>query len=110
MSDTMHGETWDRIVRIKGWLDENAGDLTERERTMMRVLKIGEEFGEVAEALHGALGSNPRKGSSHTWEDVTKELVDVAVTTLVALATIDPDGAKTLDARLTALVDRIPAS
>ncbi|MFD3612413.1 MazG-like family protein [Streptomyces atroolivaceus] len=103
----MDSEMWDRVNQLRGWLDDNAGELTERERKMMRVLKIGEEFGEVSEALHGALAANPRKGRSHTWEDVSKELVDVAVTTLVALATIDPDGAKTLDARLQHLVDRV---
>lgn len=30
----------------------------------VRVLKISQELGEVAEALHGALGANPRKGAS----------------------------------------------
>ncbi|MEW2635378.1 MazG-like family protein [Streptomyces sp. NPDC048389] len=107
MNGEMHGDTWGRVTEIRGWLDENAGKLTERERVMMCVLKTGEEFGEVSEALHGALGANPRKGQSHSWDDVTKELVDVAVTTLVALATIDPEGDKKFDARLQHLVDRV---
>jgi NTP pyrophosphatase (non-canonical NTP hydrolase) len=103
----MSGEMWERVDRIRGWLDENAGEQTERERTLLRVLKIGEEYGEVSEALHGALGANPRKGRSHAWEDVRKELVDVAVTTLVALSTLSPDAAKEFDTRLQHLVDRL---
>jgi hypothetical protein len=39
----------------------------------------------------GALGHNPRKGVSHTWQDVEAELCDVAVTALVALRTLTPD-------------------
>ncbi|WP_327415367.1 MazG-like family protein [Streptomyces sp. NBC_01233] len=104
----MSSEQWDQVDRIRRWLDENAGELSERERVMMRVLKIGEEFGEVSEALHGVYSANPRKGASHSWEDVRKELVDVAVTTLVALATLDPEGGgKEFEARLQFLVDRV---
>lgn len=99
----MDANTWDQINRLRGWLDDEAGEQTERERTLLRVLKIG----EVSEALHGALGANPRKGTSHSWEDVRKELVDVAVTTFVALATLSHDGEKEFDARLQDLVDRV---
>jgi NTP pyrophosphatase (non-canonical NTP hydrolase) len=102
-----HDEMWDRIRRLRLWLDENAGGQTESERNLLRVLKIGEEFGEVSEALHGALGANPRKGMSHSWADVRKELIDVAVTTLVALDTLGPEAEKEFDARLRHLVDRV---
>ncbi|MFJ4526188.1 MazG-like family protein [Streptomyces sp. NPDC088810] len=61
----------------------------------------------MAEAVHGALGTNPRKGASHTWDDVEKELIDVAVSTLVALQTITPDAGKLFAARLDHLVDRV---
>lgn len=50
-----------------------------------------EEVGEVSEAVTGALGANPRKGDSHGWSDVEKELSDVIVTAVVALATISWD-------------------
>ncbi|MFI6581045.1 MazG-like family protein [Embleya sp. NPDC050493] len=103
----MDTNTWKQIDRLRDWLDENAGEQTERERTLLRVLKIGEEYGEVSEALHGALAANPRKGASHSWDDVRKELVDVAVTTLVALATLTPDAQKIFDERLDGLVDRV---
>ncbi|MFI1017565.1 MazG-like family protein [Streptomyces sp. NPDC020965] len=102
----MDKSTWGSVNRLRAWLDENAGEQSERERRLLRVLKIGEEYGEVAEAVHGALGTNPRKGPSHSWDDVRNELIDVAVTALVALATLDADGEAEFDARLQYLVDR----
>ncbi|NDK24615.1 hypothetical protein FSY75_09035 [Streptomyces sp. TR1341] len=98
---------WDRVRSIRTWLDENTSGQTQTERELLRVLKIGEEFGEVAEALHGAHNANPRKGASHTRADVSKELIDVAVTALIALDTIDPEARKAFDARLQHLVDRV---
>lgn len=38
----------------------------------VRVLKISQELGEVAEALHGALGANPRRAPRP--RGVSKEL------------------------------------
>nr|MDT0517210.1 hypothetical protein [Streptomyces sp. DSM 41633] len=37
---------------------------------LLRMLKISEELGEVAEALHGTLGVNPREGASHDRGDL----------------------------------------
>lgn len=110
MNGELHDATadsmWEQIGRIREGLDEKVGDLSARELVLFRVIKIGEEFGEVAEALHGVNGTNPRKGRSHTMEDVVKELVDVAVTTFVALESITPDARKEFEARLQFLVDR----
>lgn len=103
----MDANTWDRINRIREWLDGEVEPSGEGDRRLLRVLKIGEEYGEVAEALHGALGANPRKGASHSWADVRKELCDVAVTTFVALATLSEEPEKEFDARLQQLIGRI---
>ncbi|MFJ7586925.1 MazG-like family protein [Streptomyces sp. NPDC097617] len=104
----MDPKTWQQIEQLRGWLDKNAGDLSERERILLRVLKINEEAGEVAEAVHGALGGNPRKGASHSWADVEKELCDVIVTASVALASVNPEAAaKVFENRLQHLVDRV---
>ncbi|MEU1051766.1 MazG-like family protein [Streptomyces sp. NPDC005876] len=62
-----------------------------REGLLLRMLKLSEEVGEVAEAVIGATGQNPRKGVTHTWQDVEAELCDVALTALVALRTLTPD-------------------
>lgn len=103
----MDDAQWGRIEQLVDWLDSDADVPEGQDVRLLRVLKIGEEYGEVAEALHGALGANPRKGNSHSWDDVTKELCDVAVTTFVALATVTPDGPKQFDERLRHLVDRV---
>ncbi|MFE1957233.1 MazG-like family protein [Streptomyces sp. NPDC059479] len=103
----MEADTWDRISRIRQWLDDETAQTGDGDRLLLRVLKIGEEYGEVAEAVHGALAANPRKGASHTWDDVRKELCDVAVTSFVALATCTEEPEKLFDERLRQLVDRI---
>ncbi|MCK8677981.1 MazG-like family protein [Streptomyces lichenis] len=100
-------DLFDRILEIHAWLDANAPEQTDRERRLLRILKISEEVGEVSEAVHGALAANPRKGASHTWDDVEKELCDVIVTGLVALCTVSSDPEKALDGRLRQLLDRL---
>ncbi|SFY50118.1 MazG-like family protein [Streptomyces sp. F-1] len=62
-----------------------------QEGLLLRILKLSEEVGEVAEAVIGATGQNPRKGFSHTWDDVQAELCDVAITALMALRTLTAD-------------------
>ncbi|MFD4260273.1 MazG-like family protein [Streptomyces sp. NPDC058534] len=62
-----------------------------REGLLLRMLKLSEEVGEVAEAVIGATGQNPRKGVTHTWKDVEAELCDVVITAMVALRTLTPE-------------------
>lgn len=52
------------------------------------------------------MGQNPRKGITHTWDDVQAELCDVILTAMVALATITPEARKTFDAHLARVADR----
>jgi NTP pyrophosphatase (non-canonical NTP hydrolase) len=47
-------------------------------------VKLAEETGELAEAIIGVTAQNPRKGQTHTYEDVDKELLDIATTALGA--------------------------
>jgi len=51
-----------------------------------RCTKAVQEIGEVMEALAGVVGENPRKGVTHTMDDVEAELLDVAVSALGAVA------------------------
>lgn len=53
---------------------------------IIRIVKLQEEAGEVAEALIGFTGANARKRAvpAHR-QDVAKELADVVVTAMVAL-------------------------
>jgi NTP pyrophosphatase (non-canonical NTP hydrolase) len=83
-------DLWGSVDELWAWLEANqpiGGD----QGLFLRMLKLSEEVGEVAEAVIGATGQNPRKGVTHTWEDVQGELCDVVITALVALRTLTPD-------------------
>jgi NTP pyrophosphatase (non-canonical NTP hydrolase) len=80
----MRDAAWDTVDRLTAWLNRESRLSPEQER-LLRVLKLSEEVGEAAQAVIGAMGQNPRKGDSHTWEDVQSELCDVIVTAMVAL-------------------------
>ncbi|MEU3618459.1 MazG-like family protein [Streptomyces sp. NPDC006872] len=83
-------DLWATVDALWAWLDANRAHAG-REGLLLRVLKLSEEVGEVAQAVIGATGQNPRKGVSHTWDDVQAELCDVVITALVALRTLTPD-------------------
>ena len=68
------------------WLDGHHGN--DRQQQTMRILKVTEEAGEVAQAWIGFTGQNPRKGVTHTDREVADELADVALTALVAIESL----------------------
>ncbi|WP_035844368.1 MazG-like family protein [Kitasatospora azatica] len=84
-------QTWEIINSLANKLDSYSPLAPGEQRWAFQALKLQEESGEVAEAVIGALGLNPRKGHSHTWEDVKKETCDVAVSALVMLARMGGD-------------------
>jgi NTP pyrophosphatase (non-canonical NTP hydrolase) len=83
-------DLWSTVDELWTWLDGHRPH-DGREGLLLRMLKLSEEVGEVAEAVIGATGQNPRKGVTHTWEDVQGELCDVVITALVALRTLTPE-------------------
>ncbi|MGW6288301.1 MazG-like family protein [Streptomyces sp. NPDC055107] len=89
---------WSTIRNLVAWLDEQNG--RSQQEITLRILKLGEETGEVAQAWIGVLGQNPRKGVTHRRVDVADELCDVIVTASVALASIVQDPAAHFDAKL----------
>jgi hypothetical protein len=70
------------IEAVNAWLDQNPRNPHE---DSMRVMKVGEEFGEAVAAYIGMTGQNPRKGVTHTESDLMAELADVAITALCAI-------------------------
>lgn len=80
---------WDAVAAARAWLDEHNGDA--EPELGLRMLKIVEEAGEAAAAWIGTLGQNPRKGVTHSRQDVADELGDVAFTALVAAASLGYD-------------------
>ncbi|MER5398673.1 MazG-like family protein [Streptomyces sp. NPDC002599] len=91
--------------RLHAWLDADRAH-GGREGLLLRFLKLSEEVGEVAQAVIGATGQNPRKGVSHTWDDVRSELCDVVITAMVALRSLAPDAREVFTARLASVADR----
>jgi NTP pyrophosphatase (non-canonical NTP hydrolase) len=98
-------DSWITVDRLVEWLDEEV-DATPGEARLLRLMKLQEEVGEVAQAVIGATTANPRKGASHTWEDVQQEVCDVILTGMVALATLTPDGRKVFQERLALVAER----
>ncbi|GAA2847221.1 hypothetical protein Acy02nite_03530 [Actinoplanes cyaneus] len=80
---------WDEARRWREHLDASNG--TGPNELTLRILKITEEAGEAAQAWIGVQGQNPRKGVTHTVDDVVGELADVVFTSLVAIASLGAD-------------------
>ncbi|MEU0083564.1 MazG-like family protein [Streptomyces sp. NPDC006274] len=105
MERTEHRDHWESVGRLHAWLGENNAHPPEQE-VLLRVLKLSEEVGEVAQAVIGAKGQNPRKGTTHSWQDVESELCDVIITAMVALRTLTPDAAEVFASQLDRVVKR----
>ena len=94
---------WDRIQR----LHEHHGDVP----LEIRILKITEEVGEVAEAFIGVRGLNSRKGVCRSREDLLDEIADVIITAAVAMSAAADKSANEaavhLERRLDVLMARI---
>ncbi len=92
---------WDEV----GKLHAHHGDVPAE----VRLLKLTEEVGEVAEAFLGVHGLNKRKGICRSRDDLLAELADVIITAAVAMSGIagDVDQARShLEHRLTAVIAR----
>ncbi|CAM5359580.1 MazG-like family protein [Streptomyces sp. NPDC091290] len=89
-TDEATADLWNDVDALWAWL-ESGQPHGGTEGLLLRMLKLSEEVGEVAQAVIGATGQNPRKGVTHTWDDVQSELCDVVITALVALRTLTPD-------------------
>ena len=90
--------TWDLfgdIGIITQWLNQSNSHMLPEHDESMRIMKIGEEFGEVIEAYIGYTGQNPRKGKTHGMADVLAELADVVITALCAIQYETGDAAVT---------------
>lgn len=98
---------WATIAELVAWLDRSNG--RDDHELTLRILKIGEEFGEVVQARIGQLGQNPRKGSTHTRQDLAGELCDVIVTAMVALGSVVDDPQQVFEAKLRKIRDRVDA-
>lgn len=74
------------MTRLSQWIDDAPANAARNPEalTWSRLAKVAEECGEVIAAYIGFTGQNPRKGVTHTGQDVESELLDVALTALLA--------------------------
>ncbi|WBB68962.1 MazG-like family protein [Micromonospora sp. WMMD812] len=99
---------WAAARASRAWLDAANG--SGQQELTCRILKLTEEAGEAAGAWIGLLGQNPRKGVTHTREDVAAELADVAFTALVAVESLGLDARTVLDRCAAKVTNRISAA
>jgi NTP pyrophosphatase (non-canonical NTP hydrolase) len=90
------------LAHLSKWIDEHPDNAARdpEARTWGRLAKVSEECGEVIAAYIGATGQNPRKGVTHTDDNVRSELLDVAITALCAYEHMTGNRALSLDALL----------
>lgn len=75
----------ERLIELNKWIDSTNKNRDPEAATWSRLAKIGEEYGETVAAYIGVTGQNVRKGVTHSVDDVAHELLDTAVTALLAL-------------------------
>jgi NTP pyrophosphatase (non-canonical NTP hydrolase) len=74
---------WDEVSQLHDYHGDVAVEI--------RLLKLTEEIGEVADAFLGVHGLNRRKGICKSQDDLLDELADVIITAAVAMSGITGD-------------------
>jgi hypothetical protein len=106
----MDDAAWRFADDFVSYLDAHSG-LPSEQRVLVQALKLQEESGEVASAVIGALGANPRKGPDpRGWDGVRAEACDTAITALVLLTHLCDDPAEYFAAHLRGLIERLAAA
>ncbi|MFI5529996.1 MazG-like family protein [Kitasatospora sp. NPDC051853] len=98
-------DAWTTVKSLSAHLS-SLSELTPREAALAQALKLGEESGELAEAVIGMYGLNPRKGVSHTLADVHAEACDAAVTAFVLIERTGGDARAAFEQHLRKLASR----
>ncbi|MGW3763090.1 hypothetical protein [Streptomyces sp. NPDC005131] len=75
-------------------------EATGRESIGRLVLKLGQEHGRACQAVIGVTAYTPRKGASHTMDDLVARLCGVVRAGAVALGHVDSAAEKTFEAQL----------
>jgi NTP pyrophosphatase (non-canonical NTP hydrolase) len=74
---------WDEVSQLHDYHGDVAVEI--------RLLKLTEEIGEVADAFLGVHGLNRRKGVCKSQDDLLDELADVIITAAVAMNGVTGD-------------------
>lgn len=70
------------------------------------LLKVGQAYGEACQGLIGVTAYNPRKGASHTMEDLTARLCAVIRSSVIVLDEIELEPKTTFAANLARVHER----
>jgi NTP pyrophosphatase (non-canonical NTP hydrolase) len=95
-----------QVAELSQWVDDANAHRDPEALTWQRLVKLSEEVGEVTAAYIGVTGSNPRKGKTHTIDDVRKELLDVATAALGAYEHMTGNKGESLDALVEFIASR----
>lgn len=95
--------TWGRLGKLQEEMGETADELL---LLAVRHWGLNSAAGRLIAAFIGATGQNPRKGVTHTTDDVVKELLDCAVTALGAVEHLVGNDGSSMN-RLAEFVERL---
>lgn len=105
---------WQTIDIVNDWLDRKVASKYHDQplaQDWARISKVIEELGEAIQAFIGYTGQNPRKGVTHSKEEVLDELGDTALTAILAMyhfTSNSVDIRQILSRKQKLLLDRIP--
>lgn len=92
------------LTRLSQWIDASNEHRDSEAVTWGRIAKLMEEGGEAVAAFIGYTGQNPRKGVTHTRDDLEKELLDSAITALGAIEHLRGHDGRALELLNTAIL------
>lgn len=92
-TETAQDPLFGSIAALTSWLE---GDRPrDAHSDAVFIVKLGEEAGEAAQAYIGMTGVNPRKGVTHTRDDLLGELADVVYAGVTAIQHFTQDAVET---------------
>lgn len=105
----MHEAAWTHARKAYRWLMSATKDglFDDGHAEAMRLMKVTEEAGEATQAYIGLVGQNPRKGFTHTTDDVLSELFDVIIAAMVSMHDFTSDPERIFDEVLAAKAARL---
>ena len=87
--------------------DVKSGTLTERERILLRTVKMMEEMGELSEAVLSELGhQRVAKLEKHTQEALSDEVADVLITLFLLAKALKVDVGKAIEKKIQKIATR----
>lgn len=98
----------EQVAEISRWIDTSPANArrTPDEAFLLRAIKIFEEAGEMVQAIIGLTGQNPRKGVTHSLDDVLEEALDTALTALAFVESATGNRTESLP-RLFAKIEKV---